>query len=148
MSEKQANYIDKKVEEGKVINIDTMKNEIEQDLDREDDNPYKRVILNKVYKDDDKTPQMENWSIFSDSVRYVQHDERTSHKLNFNTLDYWLHRELYCKLKGEESKTLDIDFGVNSETLKNNYLDKYLIFQRKSTSTIATTEGEIYINLY
>ena len=39
--EKQANYIYNKVEEGKVININTMKNETEQDLDREDDNPYK-----------------------------------------------------------------------------------------------------------
>ena len=31
LSEKQANYIYKKVEEGKVINTNTMKNEIEQD---------------------------------------------------------------------------------------------------------------------
>ena len=53
-----------------------MKNEIEQDLDREDVNPYETVILIKVYKDEDKTPQMENWSIFSDNVRYVQHDEK------------------------------------------------------------------------
>ena len=59
-----------------------MKNEIEQDIDREDDNPYKRVILNKVYKEEDKTPQMENWSIFSDNVRYLQHDEKTPHKLD------------------------------------------------------------------
>ena len=72
-----------------------MKNEIEQDLDREDDNPYKRVILNKVYKDEDKTPQMEQWSIFSDNVRYVQHDEKNPHKLDLNTLDYQLYKELY-----------------------------------------------------
>ena len=55
-----------------------MKCEIEQekltDTDREDDNPYKKVILNKVYKED-RTMQMENWSIRSNSVRYVQHDE-------------------------------------------------------------------------
>ena len=118
-SEKQANYIYKKVDEGKVININTMKNEIEQDLDREDDNPYKRVILNKVYTDEDKTPHMENWSILSDNVRYVQHDEKTPHKLDLNTLDYQLHKELYCQLKGEESEILDI------ETLKTNYLDLY-----------------------
>ena len=48
LSEKQANYVYKKVEEGKVINTNTMKNEIEQEIDREDNNPYKRVILNKV----------------------------------------------------------------------------------------------------
>ena len=48
LSEKKANYVYKKVEEGNVINVNTMKNELEQELDREDDNPYKRVILNKV----------------------------------------------------------------------------------------------------
>ena len=88
LSEKQANYIYKKVEEGKVININTMKNEIEQKIDREDDNPYKRVILNKVYKEEDKTTQMENWSIPSDNARYVQHDEKTTHRLDLKTLDY------------------------------------------------------------
>ena len=68
---------------------------------------------------------MENWSIFSENVRYVQYDEKTPHKLDLNTLDYRQHKELYCKLKGEECKTLDIDFGINLKTLKSNYLDMY-----------------------
>ena len=67
---------------------------------------------------------MENWSTFSD-IRYVKHNKKTPHKLDLNTLDYLLHRELYCKLKGEKGETLDIDFGVNRETLKTNYLDLY-----------------------
>ena len=54
----------------------------------------------------------------------MQHDKKTPHRLELNTLDYWLHKEIYCRLKGE-SKTLDIDFGVNPETLKLNYLDLY-----------------------
>ena len=61
------------------------------------------MILNKGYKEDDNTPQTENWSIFSNNVRYVQHDEKTSHNLDLNTLDYRQHKELYCKLKEEES---------------------------------------------
>ena len=121
----QANYVYKKVEEGKVINVNTMKHELEQDLDRKDDNPYKRVILNKVYKGEDKTPQMGNWSIFSDNIRCGQHNEKTPNRLDLNTLDYQLHKGLYCKLKGEEGETMDIDFGINSETLKTNYLDLY-----------------------
>ena len=86
LSEKQANYIYKKVGEGNIINTNTMRNEIEPEIDREDNNPYKRVILNKVYKEEDKTPQMENLSIFSDNVRYVQHDKKTPHKVDLNTL--------------------------------------------------------------
>ena len=42
LSQKQANYIYKKLEESKAININRVKNEIEQGLDREDDNPYKK----------------------------------------------------------------------------------------------------------
>ena len=99
--------------------------EIEQELDREDENPYKRVILNRVYRDEDKTPQMENWSIFTDKIKYVHHDEKTPHRLDLKTLNYQLHKELYCKLKEEEGDSLEIDFGVNPETLKANYLDLY-----------------------
>ena len=102
-----------------------MKHEIDQEIGREDDNPNKRVILNKVYKEEDKIAQMENWSIFSDNVRYVQHDEKTPLKLDLNTLDYHHHKELYCKLKGEENKALDIDFGINPKTWKSNYLYMY-----------------------
>ena len=102
-----------------------MKHELEQDLDREDDNPYKKVVLNKVYRDEDKTPQVENWSISTDRIKYVHHNEKTPHRLDLKTLNYQLHKELYCKLKGEESDGLDIDFGVNPETLKTKYLDLY-----------------------
>ena len=47
------------------------------------------------------------------------------HRLDLNPLDYQLHKELYCKLKGDKGKTLDIDFGVNPESLKTNHLDLY-----------------------
>ena len=68
--------------------MNTLKQELEQDLDREDDNPIKKVVLNKVYRDEDKTPQVENWSIFTDQIKYIHHDERTQHRLDFHTLDY------------------------------------------------------------
>ena len=125
LTEKQASYVYKNLEEGNIINAKSMKHEIEQKIDGEDDNPYKRVILNKVYKEEDKTMQMKNWFILSDNVRYVQHDENTQPKLDINTLDCHQHKELYCKLKGEKSETLEVDFGTNPETLKSNYLDMY-----------------------
>ena len=85
------------------------------------------MILDKVYKDEDKTMQMENWSIPSDNIKYIQHDEKSKapHKLDINTLDYHQHKELYFKLKREKSHTLDVDFGINPETMKSNYLDTY-----------------------
>ena len=59
LTEKQTNHVYKKVEEGGIINVNMLKKELEQDLDREDDNPYKRVVLNKVYRQESKIPQVE-----------------------------------------------------------------------------------------
>ena len=91
------------------------------------ENLYQNVVLNNVYKDENKTAQMENWSILSDNVRYVQKDERskTACHVDMMTLDYWQHKRLYQSLKGEESYTLDVDFGSNPETMRSSYLDMY-----------------------
>ena len=91
----------------------------------QDDNPYKKVVLNKVYREKDKSPEMRNWSIFSDNVRYIQHKQKTPPNLNIDTLDYRQHKELYCKLKGEERKKLDVDFGIYPDILRSKYLDVY-----------------------
>ena len=81
LTENNASYMYKKVEQGNTINTETLTHEIEQEklteLSREDGNPYKKVILNKVSKQEDKSMQMENWSILSNNVRYVQHDKKT-----------------------------------------------------------------------
>ena len=89
------------------------------------DNPYKKVVLNKVFREEDKSPEMRNWSIFSDNVRYIQHEQKTPPNLNIDTLDYRQHKELYFKLKGEERETLDVDFGIYPDILKSKYLDVY-----------------------
>ena len=120
LTEKQTDYVYKTVEEGNIINTKTMKYKTEQN---QDDNPYKKVVLNKVFREEDKYPEMRNWSIFSDNVRYIQHEQKTSHKLNIDTLDYRQHKELHFKLKGEERETLNIDFGIYPDILKSKYLD-------------------------
>ena len=45
LTEKQTDYVYKTVEEGNIINAKTMTYETEQN---QDDNPYKKVVLNKV----------------------------------------------------------------------------------------------------
>ena len=69
------------VEINKVINIETMKQELEDDkvttnrLKEEEENaevnPYQMAILNKVSRDDIKTEQMIHWSILSDLIKYI-----------------------------------------------------------------------------
>ena len=51
------------------------------------DNPYKKVVLYKVFREEDKSPEMRNWSIFSDNVRYIQHEQKTPPELDIDTLD-------------------------------------------------------------
>ena len=79
------------MEEGNIINTKTMMYETEQNPD---DNSYKRVVLNKVYREEDKSPEMRNWSIFSDNIRYIQHKQKTPPNFNIDTLDYIQHKDI------------------------------------------------------
>ena len=69
LSERQVDHVYKVVEKGGMINTKTMACETTQ---IQDDNPYKKVVLNNVFKEKDESPEMRNWSTFSDNVRYVQ----------------------------------------------------------------------------
>ena len=87
LTEKQTDYVYKAIEEGYMINTKIMACETAQTQDdTQDDNPYKKVVLNKVFKEEDKTPEMRNWSIFSENVRYIQHEQVTPQNLNIDTL--------------------------------------------------------------
>ena len=109
-------------EKGNMINTKTMTSEMTQD---QDDNPYKRVVLNNVYKESDKSLEMQSWSIFSDNVRYIQHDKMATPDLDIDTLDYPEHKDVYFQMKNEKGETLDIDFGLYPDVTKARYLDIY-----------------------
>ena len=85
-----------------VLNIPGFKTMTCETAQIQDDNPYKKVVLNKVFKEEEKSLEMRNWSFFSDNVRYVQHDQVTPQNLNFDALDYRDHKDLYLKLRGEK----------------------------------------------
>ena len=85
LTEKQTDYVYKTVEEGNIINTKTVTFKMVQN---KDDNPHKKVVLNKMFREEDKSPEMRNWSIFSDNVRYIQHEQKAPPKLDIDTLDY------------------------------------------------------------
>ena len=85
LTERQTEYVYKAVEMDSMINNKTVTSEITQ---YKDDNPYKRVVLNNIYKEPEKSPKMKSWSRFSDNVRYIQHDKMTTQNLDIDTLDY------------------------------------------------------------
>ena len=80
LTEDQARYVYKKVERDKIINIETIKQEIEDgkmarnklhEENQTETNPYQVVILNKINKDNVKSEQMIHWSILSDLIKYI-----------------------------------------------------------------------------
>ena len=75
-------YIYKKVETGGMINIDIVQQEIEQEkqLNRMDDdsgevNPCRELVVNNAEKVEMPITQMEQWSILSNLLNYVQHSK-------------------------------------------------------------------------
>ena len=82
LTERQADHVYKAIEKGNMINTQTIISETTQN---QDDKPYKRVVLNNVYKMPESCPEMKNWSIFSGNIRYVQHDQITAQDLDLET---------------------------------------------------------------
>ena len=78
----QTKYVYKKVEMGEMINTDTIQQEIEQEkwLNRMDDengeiNPYRELIVNNTEKLEPPMTQIEQWSIVSNILNYIQHSK-------------------------------------------------------------------------
>ena len=78
LTERQADHVYEVIEKGNMIDTKTMTCETVQ---IQDDNANQKGVLNKDLKEEDKSPEMRNWSIFSDNVRFVQHDQATPRNL-------------------------------------------------------------------
>ena len=69
LTKDQARHICKKVELEGIVNVDTIKQEIEEDglskdnIDEDEVNPYHNIIINNIDKATANTSQMEQWSI-------------------------------------------------------------------------------------
>ena len=76
---KQVDYIYRKVELGSLINKNTMKEEIDQDIELDkmddtssDENPNRELTVNNAGKIENTLSQMEQWSILRNVLNYVQ----------------------------------------------------------------------------
>ena len=69
--------------------------------------------------------QLEQWSILSNVVNYVQYDRhpKNFYNLDFKAIDQKNHKKIHNK--EEERQMLELDFGNTSEKLKGEYLDVY-----------------------
>ena len=97
----QTRHIYKKIETGEIINTDMIEQEIKQErqLDKMGDtnretNPYKELIVNNAEKIEPLMTQMEQWSILSNVLNYVQHSRLNSmnHTLDIKAVDKYKYR--------------------------------------------------------
>ena len=96
--------------------------------DPELDNTYQKVILAEVSKKKDPT-QKEEWSILSNHVKYIMHDESEAFKrLNIYSLNYKQNKDLYKELKEKALLDASVNFGKSPNKLKAYYLDVYGVY--------------------
>ena len=134
LTREQARYIYKKTETGQTLNVDTMKLEIEQEkqLDQMDDdngevNPYRQLLVNNVEKIEMQKSQMEQWSILSNSLNYVQHSKFKSmdHSLSICPVNRYKVKPKHIPFFSSGKEFREIDFGTNLQNLETEYLDVY-----------------------
>ena len=122
LTREQASYIYKKTESGEIINTETIQQELEQErqLDKIDDtngetNPYKELIVNSAEKLEPLMTQMEQWSILSNVLSYMQYDKhlKNCHNLSISAVN-WYKNGIDTR---EEREIIELDFGVTPKIL-------------------------------
>ena len=85
-------------------------------------NPYQMAILNKRPKEEAKTEQMINLSIFNDKINYVNSYMSTSMSLTIRPLEDRKHKRLYGSLKTDEDLIPDMIF--DEDRIRDTYHDR------------------------
>ena len=126
-------HIYKKVETGEPINADMVQQEVEQekqlnklDNDSGEENPYRELIVNNAEKIEVQKTQMEQWSILSNKLNYIQHSR-------LNSMDHSLDIRPINKHKSQSNdphsslvkEFREVDFGKDPQNLQDEYLDVY-----------------------
>ena len=133
LTEEQARNVCKKIESGSIINTDILQQEIEQEQDlrrmdntSRDVNPYRKMIVNNAEKIETVLTQMEQWSILSNVINYIQYDK---HPKNYHSLNIGTVNKEKCRgnsyIKEKERDMLELDFRDTPDKLKEEYLDVY-----------------------
>ena len=126
-------YIYKKVELGSLISKGTMKNETDLDMELDrignesgDENPFKELIVNNAIKMDSATSQMEQWSILSNVINYVQYSKNPKdfHAMTIKPVNN-MRLNSISKDKNEGNMPLRVDLTDAPNGSKEEYLDRY-----------------------
>ena len=140
MTPRQTNFIYKKVELGSLINKNTVKEELDADaeLDRMDDNnrdenPYRDLVVNNADRVEMSHSPMEQWSILSNVINYVQHS-RNPLNFHFVAIKPAKHNKT-VKIKDKSKTLLKVNLIESSGRSREEYLDRYDGFKTEIVDT-------------
>ena len=146
LTREQANYIYKKTELGEVFNTETLQQKLEHerqlnrlDATRGEINPYKELIVNNAEKIEPLLAQMEQWSILSNTLNYIQcyRHPNNYHNLGISTVNKYRNNS---NVK-EERDIIELDIGPTANMLKEEYLDVYKGIQSEIINTTRFDEN-------
>ena len=133
MTPQQTDFIYKKVELGSLINNNTIKEELDADIeiDRMDDSsgdesPYKELIIKNAYKIENALPQVEQWSILSNIINNMHYNKNPK---NFHSM---MIRPVKCnkavtdaKGRSVDESLLEVNLVDYSDRSKEEHLQRY-----------------------
>ena len=94
--------------------------------DNGEENPYRELIINNAEKMEVQKNQMEQWSILSNKLNYIQHSR-------LNSMDHSMDIRPINKHKSQPDdphspsvkEFREADFGKDPQNLQDEYLDVY-----------------------
>ena len=96
------------------------------DDDSGEENPYRELVINNAEKIEAQKTQMEQWSILSNKLNYIQHSRLNSmdHSLDIRPI-----KKHKSQLNDSHSSLIkefrEVDFGKDPQNLQEEYLDVY-----------------------
>ena len=123
----------KKVELGSLINKNTIKEELDADIELEriynnsrDKNPYKEQKVNNAGKIDSTLTQIEQWSILSNVINYVQYSKNPKKFHSMTIKPAKLNKVVKnTKSRNTNESLLKVNLVDNLDRSKEEYLDRY-----------------------
>ena len=133
LTPQQANFVYKKVELGSLINKNMIKEELDTHVELEkmddnsgDENPYKELIVNNASKIDSTLTQIEQWSILSNVINYVQYSKSPKNFHSMTIKPAKLNKVVKnTKSRNINESLLEVNLVDGSDRSKEEYLDRY-----------------------
>ena len=133
MTPQQTNFVYKKVELGSLINRNTIKEELDADVELErmdnnsgDENPYQELIVNNASRIDNALTQIEQWSTLSNVINYVQYSKNPKNFHSMTIEPAKLNKtNKSTKSRNVNKSLLDVNLIEGPGRSKEEYLDRY-----------------------